>query len=274
MAEITLLSSRKNEILRRASQLGSSAEMRRETGLFLAEGARLCRDAVRSGLLVREVYYTEHAEKKYAEYLREILPASQKVYQVAEHAAGLLSQTKNSQGIFCVCEKRQDEMWELSQRGDMSHVLLLENVQDPGNLGTVFRTAEALGIFSVGLCGDCCDLYSPKVLRSSMGAVFRIRTSLFPSLEQACDCFRSSGIPVYAAVPDADAIPVTKLDFSHCAVIAVGNEGNGLSEEGIRACTASVTIPMGGRAESLNAASSAAILMWEMVRKRSCESDA
>ena len=142
----------------------------------------------------------------------------------------------------------------------------METVQDPGNLGAALRTAEALGLGSVLLAGSCCDVYSPKALRASMGAVFRLPVFFSRKLPDALDALHGQGFFSCAAVPDSSARPITEVDFSHPCIMAVGNEGNGLTEAAAAACNLRVTIPMLGRAESLNAASSAAILMWEMMR--------
>ena len=143
---------------------------------------------------------------------------------------------------------------------------VLEDLQDPGNLGTILRTAEALGIGRVVLLGDCCDPLSPKALRASMGAVFRLGLSLEPSRQGLFSRLRGEGFRLLASVPDSAALPVTEVDFSQgpCAVF-IGNEGNGLSQETIAQCQR-VTIPMAGRAESLNASAAATILLWEMAR--------
>ena len=144
--------------------------------------------------------------------------------------------------------------------------MAVENLQDPGNLGAVLRTAEALGLSGVLLAGNCCDVYSPKVLRASMGAVFRLPFRSVERLADAAPTLRQTGFALYAAVPDRTAKRVTELSFEKPSIIAVGNEGNGLEAETVAACGQAVTIPMRGRAESLNAAASAAILMWELMR--------
>lgn len=257
------IGSRKNNILKETAKLLSSREVRREKGLFLAEGARLCRDAARSGVKIEELFYTDTAACRYDSYLSEIKPAAEKIYRMADHAGELLVETKSTQGIFCVCRMHDNRNEEIPQR----HCLALENIQDPGNLGTILRTAEALGLGCVLLCGDCCDMYAPKVLRSSMGAVFRLPVFSFASLPSAVKTLSSRGFQSFAAVPEAGALSVTRVDFSAPSLIAVGNEGNGLSREGKEACGRRVTIPMLGRAESLNAAASASILMWEMMRE-------
>ena len=155
-------------------------------------------------------------------------------------------------------------------------LLLLENVQDPANLGAIARTAEALGISGL-LVSSGCDVYAPKALRASMGALLRLpvevvdagavlsgegKTPVSPLLTQA----EALGFKTYASTPAADAVPVTEADFSGPVLCVVGNEANGVTPETMAACAERVTIPMTGRAESLNAAAAGAILMWEMVR--------
>ena len=257
------ITSRKNELVRAAAKLAQSAARRRESGLFLAEGARLCADAARSGVAVRELFYTARAAEKYASYLAPVLKAAARSYEIAEPVASLLASTDASQGVFCVCAMRGARV--LSEL-PLAHCLALETLQDPGNLGAVLRTAEALGLGSVLLAGECCDVYAPKVLRASMGAVFRLPVFFSETLPGALCELHGRGFSSCAAVTDSAALPVTRADFSRPCVMAVGNEGNGLSQEAIAACETRVTIPMLGRAESLNAASSAAILMWEMMR--------
>ena len=248
------ITSRQNKTVREAAALLSSAEERAARGEFLCEGARLCQDAARSGIEVLRCFVTAQALEKYAAYLQPVLERARQSYLVADHVAGLLSSTKSPQGLLA---------------GDAAgggSCAVLEDLQDPGNLGTILRTAEALGIGRVVLLGDCCDPLSPKALRASMGAVFRLGLSLEPSRQGLFSRLRGEGFRLLASVPDSAALPVTEVDFSQgpCAVF-IGNEGNGLSQETIAQCQR-VTIPMAGRAESLNASAAATILLWEMAR--------
>ena len=228
------ITSVKNERVKAAAKLTSSTKARREQGLFVLEGLRLCMDVVRSGLRCAELFVSEEFCKKHeAEYESETD----------------LSATK---------------------------LLLLENVQDPANLGAIARTAEALGISGLLVSGGC-DVYAPKALRASMGALLRLpvevvdagvvlsgegKTPVPPLLKKA----EALGFKTYASTPAADAVPVTEADFSGPVLCVVGNEANGVTPETMAACAERVTIPMAGRAESLNAAAAGAILMWEMVR--------
>ncbi len=269
--ELGAITSRQNQIVRQAAALARSGEKRREKRQFLCEGARLCRDAVLSGLPVELCFVTEQARAKYGDYLRPVLSVCREAYLVSEHVAELLSSTKASQGIFCVCGWPERLLPEAVWQSEQAPLIILENLQDPGNLGTVFRTAEALGIEQAVLLGECCDPLSPKVLRASMGAVFRLNLRAEKDPEKLCKLIKEQGFRLHAAVPDASALWVTEIDFSMGQhAVLIGNEGNGLTAETIALCHDSVTIPMAGRAESLNASAAATILLWEM-RRRAAE---
>lgn len=260
------ITSRQNKIVREAAAL-SSGEERRARREFLCEGARLCQDAARSGVEILRCFFTEDARRRYAPYVEEMAAASGESYLVADHVAQLLSSTKSSQGVFCQCR------WpEPGHHLEEPFALVLEDLQDPGNLGTVLRTAEALGYRKAYLLGECCDPLSPKTLRASMGAVFRVELAREPSREALCGALKDAGYTLLATVPDSAALPVTKLEFSQGKwAVFIGNEGNGLTPETIGLCHRRVTIPMRGRAESLNASAAATILLWEMARTREKE---
>lgn len=262
-----VITSRKNEIIKDAVSVRDSAALRRERGVLFAEGARLCADAADSGLSVSALFYTEKAAEKYGSYLDRIRPKAVQKYLIADSVAELLSDTRHSQGVFCVAALPVI-CGAADGIGKTGCYVALEEIQDPANLGAVLRTAEALGIAGVVLAGACCDPFGSKALRSSMGAVFRLPLFLEDDLAGCVSALRRQGYFTAAAVPAEDALPITGVTFPPAVLIAVGNEGAGLSAQAIAACDARVTIPMLGRAESLNAASSAAILMWEIMRTR------
>ncbi len=260
------ITSRRNPLVRAAAELASSPRARREARAFLCEGARLCRDAVLSDIQVETCFFTPQAERKYAAYLEPVLAAAERAFRVEPSVAQLLADTKSPQGIFCVCR------WPGNMEGIIgfaphSPCLVLENIQDPGNLGAVLRTAEALGRFRVFLLGDCCDPLSPKALRASMGAAFRVGLVREPSAGHLAQMLKGHGYALHAAVPDSGARRVTGVDFGDGPhAVFIGNEGAGLRPETCELCHDRVTIPMAGRAESLNAAAAATILLWEMQR--------
>lgn len=258
------ITSRRNPLIKSAAALLGSPRERRERREFLCEGARLCRDAALSGVYIKACFFTSRAREKYGEYLEPVLGAAHSDYLVDEPVAQLLSDTRHPQGVFCLCA------WpDSTVSAPGGPCLVLENIQDPGNLGTILRTAEALGQFRVFLLGDCCDPLSPKALRASMGAAFRLGLGTEVSTKKLLKMLESEGYMTHGAVPADTAIPVTGIDFGtgrHAVV--VGNEGRGLTPETAGLCMDLVTIPMGGRAESLNAAAAATVLLWELVRGR------
>lgn len=260
------ITSRQNPLVREAAALLKSGDRRRESGQFLCEGARLCRDAALSGVEIVTCFVTGTALEKYGSYLEEILTAAGKSYLIEDHVAGLLSGTKSTQGVFCVCGL-PGAMEDVIGFAPACSCLVLENLQDPGNLGTVLRTAEALGVRRVFLAGEGCDPFSPKALRASMGAVFRLSLGVRRDPEDLGRLLSDHGYVLHAAVPDSSALPVDRVDFgSGLHAVWIGNEGSGLSERAIACCDDRITIPMAGRAESLNASAAATILLWEMQR--------
>ena len=268
-----MITSRDNARIREVKKLLSSAAFRREQQLFAIEGARLCADAATSGVRIRYALYTAEAEKNYASYLESVRCVCGDAAEISPALSKAVTDTSTPQGIFCVCEWLDNRAgWDtivknsLEQKGSACSLLALENIQDPANLGTMIRTAEAMGLHGLLLSEDCCDLYNPKVLRGSMGGVFRLTISTVPSMADTAEFFKERSIPCYACVVDSDALSITQAKLHLGGVCFIGNEGNGLRPQTVQACTARITIPMTGRAESLNAAMAAGIVMWEMRR--------
>lgn len=259
------LASRENPRIKEVRRLLTDARFRRETGRFAAEGARLCADAAASGIVPELVLVTEKAQAKYASLLAPLLSTGAPVWTVTEELSRFLGDTATPQGVFAVCRRPRwpQAETELALSG---RYLALEDVQDPANMGAVIRTAEALNAAGLLLSAGCCDVYSPKVLRASMGGAFRLPLYETASLTEAVPALRHRGFTCYAAVVDAAAAPLTELTFADGAVCLVGNEGAGLKPETAAACDVRMTIPMRGRAESLNAAMAAGILLWEMMK--------
>ncbi len=261
------ITSRRNPLVRSAAALLGSSRERRERREFLCEGARLCRDAAASGVKIKTCFFTPRAREKYRGYLERILGAAESVYMIEDPVAGLLSDTKSPQGIFCLCAWPRQAA-NNGQTAPDEPCLVLENLQDPGNLGTILRTAEALGRFRVFLLGDCCDPLSPKALRASMGAAFRLWPEGAASAEELLWRLKNEGYSIHGAVPAETARPVTGIDFTRGRhTVVIGNEGSGLTRETAGLCHDLITIPMGGRAESLNASAAATVLLWELLRR-------
>lgn len=256
-----LLTSKNNPRVKAAAALLDRRE-RKKTGLFLLEGARLCADAADNGVIIETLLLTQKAADKYAAEFERVRETARAAFFLSEEAAEKLSDTQNSQHFFCVCQRKTADL-SIDPRG---LYVFLDGVQNPDNLGAVSRTAEALG-FTGLIVGAGCDPCSPKALRSSMGALLRFPvTAVADGGAWLGEC-REKGLRVLATVPDPSAEDITRLRLTSGAVLVIGNEGSGVSDETLSLCTDRVTIPMAGKAESLNAAAAAAIAMFVLKQK-------
>lgn len=247
------ITSRKNQYIARLRRLASDGDERRSCGETVLDGMKLLGEALANGARVTSVLCIGEAPKG--------LSPDTKLYCADAELVEYASPVKNSAGpVFTVALPR------VEVPGKPRRVIVLEAVQDPGNVGTVIRAAAALGADAAVLVGDCADLTSPRVMRASMGACFR-----FPVLTVGLDglgaLLEAWGLPLYGAalLPESEDIRAVPLDA--CAV-AVGNEGRGLSGGLLSMCAKKIIIPMDARSESLNAAMAASLIIWEMVRSK------
>lgn len=247
------VTSRQNRRVRELRELCRDGDFRRREGLYVCDGDKLLQEARRSGARVQTVFWKGGRP--------EGLPAFQDEVLLSEDLYDYVSPMKNSPGpLFTV---QMPEAGETAS-SPVTSVLVLEGVQDPGNVGTVLRTADAFGVSAVILLEGCADLYAPKTVRATMGAIFRQRV-LQMKREALPEFCKRNELPLYAAALSENARDIWELSL-HRAAVCVGSEGSGLSRELRDLCGGEVIIPMRGAAESLNAAVAAAILMWEMTR--------
>ena len=261
------ITSRDNRYVKEIRRLLADAKYRRESGRFAIEGVRLCRDAVRSGVKVEVFLYTPKAARQYAEALEEMGTACGRGMEIAEELSDYMADTAAPQGVYGIC-RVLDNRPACDTMKTTGRLLGLEDIQDPANLGAVIRTAEALGLEGLLLSTGCCDPYNPKVLRASMGGVFRLPLYPVGEMAAAVERLRLAGRRCFACVPDGEAASICSIEWRSEDVCLIGNEGNGLREATTAACDGRITIPMAGRAESLNAAMAAGIVMWETMRAR------
>ena len=260
---MTVIESASNEKIKSAAKLSASSKERKEKQEFFLEGLRICRDAADCGIAIKSFFYTENALEKHEADVNFIASKSKQAFLVSKAAAQKMSDTQNPQGFFCVCPFLSEKGEELILEG--GKFIVLQNVQDPSNLGAISRTAEALGIKAI-IAENGCDIYNPKAQRAAMGSLLRlpvIKTENLCALLERC---KKSGFKAYATTPSKNAALITECDMSGSVIAVIGNEGNGVSEEIFDVCER-VTIPMSGRAESLNASVAAALTMWELMRK-------
>ncbi len=257
------ITARTNDKIKYAVRLGESASLRKEAGEFFLEGARLCSDAVQTGIEIKQAFFTSKALWKYSDYVDGIIARSGICYEISAEVSQKLSDTENPQGVFCICKMKSDaEKIALDPDGKY---LALENLQDPSNLGAVCRSAEALGLDGLIVSGGC-DVYNPKALRASMGSLLRMNVIQPENLCELLEKANSSEMKTLASVPKNTAADIRTVPMDGGVICCVGNEGSGLSKEVIEKCSVQVTIPMSGRAESFNASAAAAILAWELKR--------
>lgn len=261
-----MITSKDNELVKECAKLISSAKYRREMGLFAAEGARLCADGAGSGAVPQVFIYTASAAVKYRDEFNLISRTALRIEEISESLFRKISDTSAPQGFMCIFKTldKNNISYKIDKQGRYA---ALENIQDPSNLGTILRTAEALGVDGMILSADCCDIYSPKVVRGSMGAVFRLPVMIAENLTDLIGELTVSGFSTYASTPH-EAEDICNVTFEGGGIMLIGNEGNGLRPETIAACGRSVHINMKGRAESLNAAAAAAILLYKLLENR------
>lgn len=250
--------SKDNRLLKDFRKLARSADYRREQGRFLCEGRVMLEEALRERIGIDALLYDEERPPALAGC--ENIP----LYCCPKALLDGLSQVESPQGLLfsCKTDLYQRELPSLADKP----ILLLDRLSDPGNLGTVLRTADAFG-YGVLLGQGSADPTAPKVVRSTMGSLFRVPAALVDARE-ALLALRAAGKRIYAAVLDENARPPEELEAFGEAVVIVGNEARGVSEELVSLSDGGVRLAMSGRSESLNAAVAAALLMWEGQRAR------
>ncbi len=256
------IESRQNNTLRHLARLARDKKYRRTTGEMVCEGEKLLAEALASGVKIKTLLLrgSGKPDPVFQSLCSRAEAQGAGLFSAEPHIFALASDVETPQGVLFSCESPVLQ----TALPPVRSALLLDGVQDPGNVGTILRTADAFGLAAVILCEGCADPTAPKVLRGTMGAIFR--QPLY-QLSAACaiEQLHCQGLPVYAAALRAGSIPVTQISLGSCAVI-IGSEGHGISEQTLALCDQKIIIPMAGTAESLNAGVAASLLIWEMQR--------
>lgn len=256
-----MITSTANAQVKNLAQLIKKSKVRTEQGVYIVEGVKMFQEAPRNEIV--KVYISEELFEKGTlnASLKEVSYEVLKT-EVFNHVAD----TKTPQGILCVLKQKKYTLEQLTS-GECPLLLVLENLQDPGNLGTMMRTAEGAGVTGVLLSRGCVDIYNPKTIRSTMGSIYRVPFLYTDNLLEDMDKLHQQGITTYAAHLKGNGY---YDEESYCGPTAflIGNEGNGLTDELSEKAKRYIKIPMQGKLESLNAAVAAAILMYEASRQR------
>ena len=239
---------------------------RDEEGVYIVEGIRMYREAPRAQ--VREVYVSEQFYSRYGEELG-LSAWGRQLEILSDHVFSHVSDTKTPQGILAIVKRLNYTMNDLMQVKNQKepHLVVLDNLQDPGNLGTILRAGEAAGVTGVIMSHDCVDIYNPKVIRSTMGSVYRMPFVYVEHLPETLEVLAEAGIHSYAAHLKGKN-SYDQEDYTKGTAFLIGNEGNGLRDEVADVAECYIKIPMCGEVESLNAAVASSVLMFEAARQR------
>ncbi|MBQ9080006.1 MAG: RNA methyltransferase [Clostridia bacterium] len=273
-----IISSRQNPTVVRICKL-SDKKHREAERLFRFDGVKLCAEAIMSGAELEFILLRREQSNAMRLRIAELSgkypeDTGARVILLENSLFDAVSEEKSPEGVISVA-KYIDKFHKIatidnncvaSESRD-GRIMLLEDIRDPGNLGTIMRSAAALGVETLVLCGECADIYSSKTLRGSMGALFRLKTVRARDGAAAVRTLRVNGRRVFAAALTSQAVSLPEAALTHEDCIVIGNEGHGLSGEIISECDGCVIIPMSAGTESLNAATAAAIFMWETRKK-------
>lgn len=259
-----MITSLTNSRVKNVISLMKKSKTRKEQGLFVVEGIRMVREAPKDR--IKELYVSESFLIK--EENRNFLAKEVGVpfEAVKDEIFAKMSDTVTPQGILCVLYKMDHNLEHMLENKEGTF-LVLEDIQDPGNLGTMVRTGEGAGIAGVIMSSQTVDIYNPKVIRSTMGSIYRVPFCYVDDLPATLRLLRKRGVHTYAAHLDGDRY-YDECFFSGQTGLLIGNEGNGLSDEVTSLAEHKLKIPMEGQVESLNAAISASILMYETYRQK------
>jgi TrmH family RNA methyltransferase len=270
-----MITSRDNPRVKHVKKLNRKAKSRRQEKLFVAEGERIISETPFS--LLRELYVCDTYQKQEAvnrahsrmqEKLEAVMEKAKEkgiLEVVTEDVFAEMSDTEHPQGVLAVIEQPSYQLKDLMT--DAPLLMILEDIQDPGNLGTIFRTAEGAGVSGIIMSRGTVDLFSPKVVRSTMGSIYRMPFLVAEDLPEMIRSIKGEGVRLYAAHLEGKKYH-DGFAYTGPSGFMIGNEGNGLSRELTDYADDLLLIPMGGQLESLNAAMAAGILMYEANRQR------
>lgn len=256
-----IIKSTQNKQVKYISSLVKKSKARKEENLFVAEGIKMFLEAPPE--YIKKVYVSETFIKR--EDNKKLL-TNTKYEILSDTVFEMVSDTKTPQGILCLINQlHYSEEHIYMDKAPL--ILVLEDLQDPGNLGTIVRTSEGAGVTGIILSKGCVDIYNPKTIRSTMGSIYRVPFIYEQDILKAVGKLKRNKINVYAAHLD-ESVNYDRLNFKNPTAFLIGNEGSGLSEELSGLADSYLKIPMSGSVESLNAGIAAAVLTYEAARQR------
>lgn len=261
-----MITSLHNKEIKETAALLARKKERDRRGLFVVEGPKMFGEAPMER--IERVYLAQGAAAQMYEKYGDRL-SGLSCETVSDEVFVRMSDTKTPQGILCLVRQQHYNIEEILRENKEKRMLfiILEDIQDPGNLGTIFRTAEAAGADGIIMSSWTADIYNPKTIRSTMGSVYRVPFFHVDQMEEAVRRLQKAGVAVYAAHLGGTAA-YDACDYQKSTAFLIGNEAKGLREETAACADARITIPMAGKVESLNAAVASSILLFEAARQR------
>lgn len=256
-----MITSTANQQVKQIIQFNKKGKHRNAQDVFVVEGTKMFLEAPRERIV--KAYFSEsYVKKQLRGKLAEDIPCE----VVEDSVFGNMSDTQTPQGVLCLVKQCHYSLKELLEKKNPL-LLILENIQDPGNLGTMMRTAEGAGVDGVILSSGCVDMYNPKTIRSTMGSIYRVPFFLAKDLQEVLGELKKEGIRIFAAHLEGSR-SYGGEDYTRGTAFLLGNEGNGLSPDLAACADTCIRIPMEGKLESLNVAVASAILLYEAYRQR------
>ena len=272
-----IIRSRQNKNIVELCKL-TDRKAREATRTFRFDGIKLLEEAIKNDVEICAVFLSSSAQEKVLDFLRTRFGKAyedkiEKCFVVSDDIFDKISEEKSPEGVITIAKyidklQKNATIYNSVHFSEMKneHIVLLESVRDPSNVGAIIRSAAAIGVDRLILSADCADIYHPRAVRASMGTLFNQRIDRVGDLTATVAELRESGRRVFAAALNDRALPLGRFEILAGDAVVIGNEGHGLSAGVIAACSDSVIIPMSERAESFNAAVAASILMWEFAK--------
>ena len=264
-----IITSPQNKFIKTAASL-KQKKYRDELEAFLVEGVRLVEEAVQSDWLIETCIYTEESVKQ--ERVQKILAVLEtkncRIIQVPSELYSKVTDTKEPQGIMAIVQKKYQCLEDVLATGTKGFFMVLDEVQDPGNVGTMIRTAAAAGCTGILLTKGCTDVFATKAVRGSMGSIFHVPIFEGLTTDEVISVLNQYNIKIFTTSLESSEV-YFKVDFKESIAIVFGNEGNGVTQKLLEKSHKRLYIPLANHVESLNVAASAAIILYEVVRQRS-----
>ena len=258
-----MITSTSSSQVKHVVQLQKKSKTRKEFLEFVVEGNKMVAEAPKDRVV--KVYVSENFNNMNLDYIRELNIEDKKIEIVSDSVFMQMSDTKTPQGVMAIVKMAQYEVNDIL--GENALIIAVENLQDPGNLGTILRMGEGAGITGVIMSSNTVDIYNPKTIRSTMGSIYRVPFFYAKDFNEELEQLKENGVKIYAAHLDGKNT-YTQESYKNATAFLIGNEGNGLTDSVTKKADTLIKIPMQGQVESLNAAIACTILTYVAVRQR------